>query len=214
MPETPEPTEQKRKAASGDTPLFRLLQLVALAAVAALLALLGWRLVDDSRGGSLVSAVRAGKMPLAPPFRLQLIWPHVETWPQPLRKSLRDGRVALGDLRGTPVVLNFWASWCVPCKKEAPLFVASASSHRGQVAFLGIDIQDFESDARHFLASYHVNYVSLRDGGGSTASRYGVTGLPETYFIDRQGRIVAHVPGQVSSAQLAEGVRLIAAPSR
>jgi cytochrome c biogenesis protein CcmG/thiol:disulfide interchange protein DsbE len=189
--------------------LFRLLQFASLVSVAALLALLGWRLVNDSRGSDLVSAVRAGKKPAAPQFRLAVIWRHTETWPRGLVDSLSSGRVSLQNLRGEAVVLNFWASWCIPCKAEAPLLVASARTHAGKVAFLGIDVQDFKSDARRFLRRYHANYVSLRDGGGSTSSGYGLTGVPETYFVDRRGRIVAHVPGQITRDQLEAGVRLL-----
>ena len=143
-----------------------------------------------------------------------MIWPHAETWPARSRRVVVGGRLPLRALRGQPVVLNFWASWCVPCKKEAPLLAASAKTHAGKVAFLGVDVQDFTSDARHFLARYHVNYVSVRDGAGSTYDGYGLTGVPETYFVDREGRIIAHVPGQLSGKQLEEGVQLVIRGSR
>jgi cytochrome c biogenesis protein CcmG/thiol:disulfide interchange protein DsbE len=103
-------------------------------------------------------------------------------------------------------VVNFWASWCIPCKREAPRLTASARAHRGQVAFLGLDIQDFKSDARGFLGHFETNYVSVRDGGDSTYRRYGLTGVPETYYLDRRGRIVAHSVGEVSSRELEQGI--------
>jgi cytochrome c biogenesis protein CcmG, thiol:disulfide interchange protein DsbE len=103
-------------------------------------------------------------------------------------------------------VINFWASWCVPCAKEAPLLRAAARAHEGQVAFLGIDINDFKSDARHFLRKYKVNYVSLRDNSGSTQERYGLTGVPETYYLNAEGRIVAHSPGQLSRDDLEQSL--------
>jgi cytochrome c biogenesis protein CcmG/thiol:disulfide interchange protein DsbE len=108
-------------------------------------------------------------------------------------------------------VLNFWASWCVPCKHEAPLLAASARQHAGEVAFLGIDVQDFKSDARRFLRRYRANYPSVRDGGSSTYSRYGLTGLPETYYLDARGRIIAHSPGEVRSDELEAGIERILA---
>jgi cytochrome c biogenesis protein CcmG, thiol:disulfide interchange protein DsbE len=98
--------------------------------------------------------------------------------------------------------VNFWASWCVPCKAEAPRLVASARAHAGEVAFLGSDVQDFESDARRFLDRYGINYVSVRDGGGSTYGAYGLTGIPETYDLDHTGRVLAHSVGEVSRDEL------------
>jgi cytochrome c biogenesis protein CcmG/thiol:disulfide interchange protein DsbE len=129
------------------------------------------------------------------------------------RAALDDGRVSLAELRGHPVVLNFWASWCVPCKAEAPRLAAAAKAHAGDVLFLGIDVQDFKSDARRFLTKYEANYVSVRDGGDSTYSAYGLTGLPETYYLDRPGRILAHSVGEVSKTELEQGIGLIAAAS-
>jgi len=187
--------------------LLRALQLLALALVAALFALLVWRVIDARRGAQLVSEVRAGKKPVAPAFTLPVLWRRPETWPRDIRAALGDGQVALRQLRGHPVVLNFWASWCVPCGKEAPRFRTSARAHRGQVVFLGIDINDFKSDARGFLRKHKVNYVSLRDGSGSTQSRYGLTGVPETYYLNAEGRIVAHSPGEVSREELERGIR-------
>ncbi len=191
----------------GRSPLRRTLQLASLAIVAGLLALLVWRLVASSRGAELVSQVSQGKRPPAPAFTLPVIWAHAETWPQELRPALADGKIALAELGGHPVVLNIWASWCVPCKKEAPELAASARAHAGRVVFLGLDVQDFKSDARRFLARYGVRYVSVRDCGGATGDAYGITGVPETYWIDARGRIVDHYPGQISRRQLEDGIR-------
>jgi cytochrome c biogenesis protein CcmG/thiol:disulfide interchange protein DsbE len=103
-------------------------------------------------------------------------------------------------------VLNFWASWCSPCKAEAPRLNAAAQTHSGTVIFMGIDVQDFESDARRFLERYKANYVSVRDGGDSTYGNYGLTGLPETYFLDRMGRVAEHAIGEVSPTELNVGI--------
>jgi cytochrome c biogenesis protein CcmG, thiol:disulfide interchange protein DsbE len=84
--------------------------------------------------------------------------------------------------------------------------VASPAAHRGRVVFLVMDVKDFSSDARSFLRHFHVNYVSVRDGGGGTYDDYGLTGLPETYFLDRRGRIVAHVLGEISRTSLEAGI--------
>jgi cytochrome c biogenesis protein CcmG/thiol:disulfide interchange protein DsbE len=185
---------------------LRVLQLVSLLAVVGLLALLVWRVAKAGEGADLVSAIAAGKKPQAPPFKLPVLWPHGETWPKALVLALADGKVSTVELRGYPVVVNFWASWCIPCKREAPRLTASARAHAGKVAFLGLDIQDFKSDARGFLGRFKTNYVSVRDGGDSTYRRYGLTGVPETYYLDRRGRIVAHSVGEVSSRELEQGI--------
>jgi cytochrome c biogenesis protein CcmG, thiol:disulfide interchange protein DsbE len=170
--------------------------------VALLLALLVLRTLAENAGPHLVSEVKAGNKPLAPDFNLRVLWPHDETWPATLYGALGDGRVSPRELRGIPVVMNFWASWCVPCKAEAPRLVASAKAHAGEVVFLGVDVQDFESDARRFLERYRTNYVSVRDGGDSIYSAYGLTGIPETYYLDRSGRVVAHSIGEVTPEEL------------
>ena len=72
--------------------------------------------------------------------------------------------------------------------------------------FLGVDVKDFSSDARKFLRSFHVNYVSVRDGGSDAYDAYGLTGLPESYFLDASGRIVAHKIGEISTAELEDGI--------
>ena len=185
---------------------FRGLQGLALALVAGLLALLAWRLVDEGSGGALVSAVAAEQKPAAPAFDLPLLWNHRETWPESARHALADGRVSLAELRGHPVVINFWASWCVPCKAEAPRLAEAARAYTRKVLFLGIDVQDFKTDARRFLTKYKVNYPSVRDGGDSTYTAYGLTGLPETYYLDAGGRILAHDLGEVSRQELEAGL--------
>src|SRR6266540_1468340 len=186
-------------------PLLRGAQLIALATVLGLLALLIWRVIQAG-GSTVVADVRAGKKPAAPAFDLPVIWDRTENWPKPLRAGVADGRLTLAELRGYPVVLNFWASWCAPCRDEAPRFEASAIAHRGRVVFLGVDAQDLTSDARHFLGKYGINYVSIRDGGGSILGRYGLTGFPETYFLDGRGRIVRHDAGEVSRSDIEAGI--------
>jgi cytochrome c biogenesis protein CcmG, thiol:disulfide interchange protein DsbE len=181
------------------------LRLAALTLVAGLLALLVWRVVNAGQGGRLVNAVREHKKPIAPDFRLGVLWPHTETWSRSTR-GLATSKVELRSLRGRPVVLNFWASWCIPCAHEAPRLVASAKEHEGRVLFLGVDVKDFSSDARKFLRRFHINYVSVRDGGSGTYDAYGLTGLPESYFLDASGRIVEHKIGEISAGELEGGI--------
>jgi cytochrome c biogenesis protein CcmG, thiol:disulfide interchange protein DsbE len=186
--------------------LRMLLQAGAVSIVALLLGLLVVRTLAKEAGPHLVSEVNAGNKPLAPDFELPVLWPRAETLPAKLRGALADGRVSPRELRGYPVVMNFWASWCVPCKAEAPRLVASARRHAGEVVFLGVDVQDFKSDARSFLERYNTNYVSVRDGGSSTYENYGLTGIPETYYLDARGRVVAHGVGEVSPDELEGGI--------
>jgi cytochrome c biogenesis protein CcmG/thiol:disulfide interchange protein DsbE len=209
-PSPPDPEGQPRP--QGPSSLLRTVQLLALVAVAGLLTLLVWRVVHAGRGGQLVADVRAGKEPAAPQFTLPVLWPRAETWPKRARPALGDGQLSLRELRGHPVVINFWASWCIPCKHEAPLLAASARAHAGKVAFLGIDVQDFSSDARKFLKRFDTPYVSVHAGGGRSGvyEDYGLTGVPETYWLDARGRIVAHYPGEISREQLEDGIREVA----
>ena len=173
-----------------------LLQAVAIAVVAAMVALLGWRVVTRDHAQGIADAIAAGKKPAAPDFDL------------PLLDGM--GRVVLSSLRGKAVVLNFWASWCIPCKEEAPRLQAAWERWRDRgVVFVGVDAQDFRSDARRFAARYGLTYPIVHDGKGSTLGRFGVSGFPETWFVDREGRLVGErVQGPVSAAQLDDDIRL------
>ena len=194
-------TESHRRS-----PLGWALMTASLTLAFGLLGLFVYKVAQGNPGKGLVAAISHNKKPLAPDFRLKVLWPHAETWPGPARPSPADGYVSLSELRGSPIVLNFWASWCIPCGHEAPRLAASAEAHRAKVIFLGLDIKDYSSDARKFLRRYHVNYVSLRDGGSHSYDAYGLTGLPETYFLDGGGRIVAHRTGEITRDQLESGI--------
>jgi cytochrome c biogenesis protein CcmG, thiol:disulfide interchange protein DsbE len=154
-------------------------QLVALAAVAGMLALLVWRLTHQSHAPKIGGP--------APAFTL--------------RRVDGNGKLALASLRGKPVVLNFWASWCVPCKGEAKMLEQAWQQYRSKgVVFLGVDYHDVTSDARTFLAHHGVTYQTVQDGSGMVGDRYGLTGVPETFFIDRRGRLVgAHIVGTITN---------------
>lgn len=188
---------------------FAVAQLAAVALVAALFTLLVWTVAFGSSGADLVGAIKRGERPAAPSFDLPVIWHRPAIWPRRVRPALVDGRVQLEELRGTPVVLNFWASWCIPCKEEAPFLAAAARAHRRDVAFLGLDIQDFASDARRFLDELDVPYPSVRETGDKVHKAYGLTGVPETYYIDDRGRIVVHATGAVSRKELERDIALL-----
>jgi cytochrome c biogenesis protein CcmG/thiol:disulfide interchange protein DsbE len=149
---------------------------LAVAAVVALLGLLVWKIAFDRTGGAAAELER-GESPAAPLFLL--------------KRLDREGMLSLADLRGKGVVLNFWASWCVPCKDEAPLLEEAWQQHRRRgLVVIGVDAQDFEGDARRFMKRFGITYPVVYDGKGSTLGRYGITGFPETYFVDRQGNLV------------------------
>ena len=196
------------------SPLMRLLRLAASALVVGLLVLLVWALLHSSRGASFVRQIADGKRPLAPPFALAVIWPHSETWPKSAARGLADGHLSLRDLRGHPVVVNFFASWCVACKQEAPLLHAEAQAHAGTVLFLGIDVQDLTGDAQSFARRYGINYVAVRDESNAIYNAYGLTGVPETYFIDARGRATAHIPGEATRTTLDQGIASITSQQR
>src|SRR5438093_241065 len=141
---------EERSGHSQDTAPWRVARVLVAGAVAALLAILVWDLAHEESGARFVDKIKDGRKPPAPAFALQVLWRHDETWPDALLPRLRDGRLTLAELRGYPTVINFWASWCVPCKKEAPSFAAAASRYKGRVVFLGMDTQDLTGPARKF----------------------------------------------------------------
>ena len=123
---------------------------------------------------------------------------------------LMDGReLSLVDLRGKVVFLNFWASWCPPCRAEARDLEAAWQRHRdADVVFLGVNIQDTDAKARAFLREFDVTYANGFDPRNRVAIDYGVWGIPETFFLDRTGRITYKHVGALGTgtihAKLAE----------
>lgn len=105
----------------------------------------------------------------------------------------------LSDQRGKIVLVNFWASWCGPCRAEMPLFTTARGALGDDVVMVGVNIWDTESDARAFLQTYQVNYPTGPDTGERIGVDYGVSGVPETYVVDPEGNLVAYLPGAASS---------------
>jgi cytochrome c biogenesis protein CcmG/thiol:disulfide interchange protein DsbE len=171
-------------------------RVAAVSLVAVLLVLLGWKMVTAARGQNLGSAVTAGRSPAAPEFELPRLG--------------GKGTLRLSSLRGKVVVVNFWASWCAPCKDEAPLLERAWRRWRARgVVILGVNAQDFTSDARAFVRRYGLTYPSVHDAAGETLERYGVTGFPETWFVNREGRLVAErVQGPLTAVQLERDIEV------
>lgn len=113
-----------------------------------------------------------------------------------------EGTLALDDLEGRPVFINFWWSGCEPCKDEAPALKRAAETYGDEVAFVGINIRDLEEDAVKFADEYQLDYPHVRDESLTIYRDYGLTGQPESFFIDRNGEIVEHVAGPIDEAGL------------
>ena len=109
----------------------------------------------------------------------------------------------LSSLKGKPVILNFWASWCPPCNAETPLLQTTWQHYQTEgVAFIGIDYQDQQQEAQQFLQKYHVTYPTGPDSSGSISVDFGVSNVPATVFIDRSGVVVRVHLGQVDAKTL------------
>jgi cytochrome c biogenesis protein CcmG/thiol:disulfide interchange protein DsbE len=171
---------------------------VAVGLVVLLFALLAWSLVTEE-GGDLAQAANRGEKPEAPDFTLE--------------RLDRDGELMLSSLRGKGVVLNFWASWCKPCKEEAPFLEQLWRGNRDRgLVVVGFDAQDFRRDARKFMRRNGLTFPVVFDGPGDRLQSYGVTGFPETFVIDREGRVVEAFVGAVDSDE--DRARLRAAVDR
>ena len=110
--------------------------------------------------------------------------------------------LSLADLSGKPVVLNFWASWCVSCRAEARVLEAGWKRHGPAVVFLGIAVNDEAEAARAFIERYGKTYLLAQDVDGRAAVDYGLYGVPETFFIDPAGRVLARHVGPLTTAEL------------
>lgn len=145
-----------------------LIFLIAVIGVFALLMVLGWTMVQK------------GAPPLAkgnaPEFELV---------------TFEGQTLRLSELRGKPVILNFWASWCLPCREEAPYLQASWEQYRSQgLMLIGVDYVDTEAEAKKYMAEFKITYPNGPDVGTRISKSYRITGVPETYFITREGKVL------------------------
>jgi cytochrome c biogenesis protein CcmG, thiol:disulfide interchange protein DsbE len=167
--------------------------IAVLAVVLGLVALLAYGLASNEPDRTVEEALVRGEREPAPQLELP--------------RLSGGGLASLDDYRGRVVVLNFWASWCEPCREESPMLQRwhERNEKRGAVV-LGVDVLDEIGHARDFVHEYGLTYPMLRDGDGSTRESYGILGFPETFAIDRQGRIAAVARGPVDAEFMRERV--------
>ena len=176
--------------------LLRPLPITVIVATIAFVSLMAYGLASGNGASStLDDAVARGERPAAPVLDLP-----------PLNGG--GPKQSIADYRGKVVVLNIWASWCVPCRDESPLLERWHKKIAGQGGtVLGVDVQDVDSDARKFIDEYKLTYPHLRDKeGDNVRSEYGTVGYPETFVIDRQGRVAALVRGPVDDEFMRQAV--------
>jgi cytochrome c biogenesis protein CcmG, thiol:disulfide interchange protein DsbE len=156
-------------------------------AVLALVALLAYGLSQNEPDRSVEEALARGELEQAPALHLP--------------KLSGGGRASLADYRGDVVVLNFWASWCEPCREESPLLERWHQRMAGRGGtVLGVDVLDVTGDAEEFIEEYALTYPMLKDKDGDALEGFGVVAYPETFVIDRDGRIRAVRRGPVDDA--------------
>lgn len=197
-------------------PSARILVVSALVLVVAAGAWLGWTggprqavldvqdLVDGiSVREDTPTSTSDGEM--VPDVELATLPPYREAWGDPLR--LHDH---VGD---GPLVVNVWASWCPPCRREAPLLEAAWREHGERVQFLGVNLRDQESAAVAFIEEFGLTFPSGADPRGEVANQLGVVGVPTTFFIDETGRIRTTKVGEIDERDLERRIQALSTGS-
>jgi cytochrome c biogenesis protein CcmG/thiol:disulfide interchange protein DsbE len=130
-----------------------------------------------------------------------------------LPKLTEPGQGSLKEYRGQWVLVNFWASWCVPCRDEAPALIKFQKEHGGQnFTVVGIDTQDISDDGAKFAKEYGITYPLLHDGNSDNSHEFGTTGVPENYLLEPNGKLAWDIPGPVDAQILEEHVSPLLPP--
>ena len=137
-----------------------------------------------------------------------------EQAPSPRLPKLEGGGTgSLKEYRGKWVLVNFWASWCEPCREEAPALSKFQSEHGGSnFTVVGIDTQDIGDDGVKFAKEFHLTYPLLHDGGGDNSHEFGTSGVPENFLLEPNGKLAWDLPGPVDSKILEEHVAPLLPP--
>ena len=154
--------------------------------LAALVGVMAWGMVDRSSVTEKSGETRIGRT--APDFTLT---------------TFSGDKVTLSELRGSPVVINFWASWCGPCRIEAPVLDRAWRTYREQgIIFLGVSVDRTDAAALGFVDEFLVPYQNGRDESGLTTIEYGVSGIPVTFFVDKNGIVARRFVGAIDEAHM------------
>ena len=166
---------------------------IAIGVAALLVGLLAYGVASQGTSTTIDQALAEGK--------------RVEAPDASLAKLNEPGTGQLADYAGKVVLVNFWASWCDPCREEAPLV---ERTHKAMLKrdgmVLGIDTRDASEDAAKFADEFGLTYPSLRDGSGDFSDEYSITGYPETFVLDRKGKIAAARRGPITQEWVDEHV--------
>jgi len=173
----------------------RLVAAVIALCVVASVAAFAWASTSTGTGPGSGSAAGPAADPVAPAFSFPVL-------------GHSGQQVSLSDYAGKPLIVNFFASWCPPCQQETPLLARFYRAEHGKVALVGLDENDVVANALKFTRAKGVNYPVGWDPQLTAAYAYGVGGLPQTFFLNAKHRIVEHLYGAVTQAELNKGVAL------